>query len=340
MEKVSNFIIGNNAFVLLDDMITLERSKRITSQIYDFAEKGYHVTLKINSEGGEVLAGWNIADALITTNSDTHIIGLAASMAGVVAQFGNKRYINDNGIGHAHPPQGGGSEVKEMVRKSLKTALLSRSNLSEDQVTAFFKEGGGNNFFDADEMKAKGLVDEIIVTNQPVISIENKDKSEVFQFFNKLITNNSMDLEIKNELDSSKKEVGKLTNKLEMLEGVNETLTNSLKEHTDSVKALEDENEVLKNKLAEANKSKAVVLIENAIEKGSVSRDKKDDMIEKATNNYDLVSELLNDIKSADFVVENSFSDKEAKPFNKMSGEEKAELARTSPEMYNKLIMK
>lgn len=340
MENISNIIIGNDAFVLLNSEITQASSKLITAQIYDLKEQGFHVTLKINSTGGEVLAGWNIIDALITTESDTHIIGIAASMAGVIAQFGKRRLANDNAIGMIHPPQGGHNEVIEMVRASLKTALTSRSKLNDIDIQKYLGEGGTENFFDADQMERLGLIDEKIITNQPVISIENKDKSKVFQFFNKLITNNSMDLEIKNELDSSKKEVGKLTNKLEMLEGVNETLTNSLKENADSVKTLEDENEVLKNKLAEANKSKAVVLIENAIEKGSVSRDKKDDMIEKATNNYDLVSELLNDIKSADFVVENSFSDKEAKPFNKMSGEEKAELARTNPEMYNKLIMK
>lgn len=340
MEKVSNVIIGNKAFVFLNDAITLKRSQLITAQMYDLKEKGYHVTLKINSEGGEVLAGWNIMDAIITTEADTHIIGIAASMAGVIAQFGKRRYINDNGIGHAHPPEGGHGEVIEMVRASLKTAMLSRSNLTEDQVTAFFKEGGKNNFFDADEMKSQGLVDEIVVTGQPRISIENQDKSEVFQIFNKLITNNNMDSEIKNELDSSKKEVGKLSNKLELLEGEKETLTNSLKEQAEVASTLKSENEELKNKLAEVEKEKAEVLITNAIEQGKIKEADKEKWNERAVKDFEAISDILNEVNSADFIVENTLSDKKSKPFAEMNEEEKADLARKNPEMYNKLIMK
>ena len=338
--KYSNRLLDGEAFVLLNEEITQHNSMMIAEEIYFLKAQGFHMTLKINSVGGSVLAGWNIIDALITTESDTHIIGLAASMAGVISQFGVKRLANDNAIGMIHPPSGGSGEVIEMVRSSLKKALTSRSNLSKIEIDSYLDATGTENFFDASELLEKGLIDEIVETGIKSEAIDNKNTEELFQIFNKQIKEKAMDIDLKNELKTANDEKAVLASQVEGLTGEKKTLTNSLSESATKVTELETEVGELKNQLGEANKSKATVLITNAIEKGILSEDKKDEMIDKATENYELVNSLLGEIKAPEMVIENFMNNDKTKNFADMNEEEKADFARKNPEAYNKLILK
>jgi ATP-dependent protease ClpP protease subunit len=335
-----NKLLDGEAYLLLNSEITLENSLLITNEMYDLKAQGYHITLKINSGGGLVLPAYNIIDALITTESDTHIIGLAASMAGVVAQFGKRRFANDNAIGMIHPPEGGNTEVREMVREALKKALTSKSKLSDEEITSYLGTEGQDTFFNADTMLEKGLVDKIITTNVLVNTVDNMDKNELFEIFNKLITDETMDVKNEIELKAIQDEKAVLANKLETVEVEKTTLTNSLKEANEQIETLKAEGEVMKAELATSNKEKAEALINSAIEAGKIKEADKAKWEENAVSNYGLVSDMLTNIQTGDFVIENTLSNAVVKNFAEMTPDEKATLARTNPTKYNELILK
>lgn len=329
----TNRLLEGQAFVLLNDEITLHNSAMIADEMYWLKSEGYKITLKINSPGGAVLAGWNIVDALITTKSDTHVIGLAASMAGVVAQFGVKRYANDNAIGMIHPPKGGDNqEFIEIVRAGLKKALTSKSKLTSEEIDQYMSENSGDYFFSAVEMKEKGLIDEIVETGQK-IDVENKDKKELFQIFNSIITDSEMDNDVKNELKAIREEKDQLIDKITELENSKKTLG-------DENETLKNENTALKEQVETANKTKAEELINRALKSGKVKEDEKEGFIKDAINNYELVAKFIDKIQDSSGAIEDLINEtNNQKSFADMSEEEKAELARNKPEMYNKLIM-
>lgn len=329
----TNRLLDGEAFVLLNDEINLSNSTMIAEEMYWLKSQGYKITLKINSPGGSVLAGWNIIDALTTTKSDTHIIGLAASMAGVVAQFGAKRYANDNAIGMIHPPSGGDNkEFLEMVRSGLKKALTNKSKLSEEDIDKFMADDAGDFFFDANQMLDKGLIDEIVTTNQSV-EVGNKSKGELFQIFNSLITDSEMDNEVKNELKAIREEKTELVNKIEGLETQNKSLSSELE-------AMKAEKEDLQKQVDAANKAKAEALVNQAIKSGKAKEEEKEELIADALNNYELVEKMLNKVEVSSVTVEDLLNvESNKKSFADMNEEEKADLARKNPELYNKLIL-
>lgn len=334
--ELYNRIIDGEGFVLLNGEITPQNSAMIAQEIYDMKSMGLAVTLKINSPGGSVLGGYNIIDALVTTNSNTHIIGLAASMAGVISQFGKKRYANDSAIGMIHPPTGS-SEIIEMVRANLKKSLTGRSNLGEEEISAMMADGAKDQFFDANQLLSRGLVDEVIQTQEKVELPTNASKEEIYDIYNNLIVNNSKmaDLDITNELKLLREEKEKVSEKVNDLEAKNSSLTTELE-------AVKTENTKLTEQLEAVNKQKAEVLINNAIESGKLKKDDSEKWVKNATENFDLVNDMINEMKDVhtSFVVEDLLNQGgESKKLSEMTEDEVANFARNNPEAYNKLIL-
>lgn len=333
--SVDNRIIDGEGFVLLNGEITPKNSALIAQEIYDMKAMGLNVTLKINSPGGSVLAGYNIIDALITTNSNTHIIGLAASMAGVISQFGKRRLANDTAIGMIHPPKGSG-EILEMVRAQLKKALTGRSKLGEDQINSMMADGAPDKFFDADQMLSNGLADELIPTHQKVEVPTNASKEDIFNIYNNLITNESTmaDLDITNELKLLREEKEKVSNQVTDLEAKNSAVTEEL----EAVKA---ENKELNEKLEVANKAKAEALINSAIEGGKLKKEDSEKWVKNAVESYDLVNDLLQEMQPASGIVVEDLLNQSGgeKKLSDMTEEEVGNFARNNPEAYNKLIL-
>ena len=146
---ITNFVSGiKTAKMSIDRPIDKDREEGITS--YDFArELEYLVnegvtdlTIDINSIGGSVVEGFGIFAAIKDSpiNITTRVVGIAASMAGIISQAGDKRVIMDYGLFHAHGPQVPEGKVVEatLVNKmleSLKIMISSKANLSEDKIT-------------------------------------------------------------------------------------------------------------------------------------------------------------------------------------------------------------
>jgi len=136
--------------------------------------KEQDISLYINSPGGVISAGLAIYDTMqyLTNDVATYCIGQAASMAAVLLAAGakGKRYCLPHARVMIHQPSGGvqgtaadiNIQAEEILRmKELLNGILARhSGKPEDQVA---KDSDRDKFMSADEAKAYGLVDEVLM---------------------------------------------------------------------------------------------------------------------------------------------------------------------------------
>lgn len=342
----TNRIIDNEAFILLNDEITPSNASMIAEEMYWHKANNLSITLKINSPGGHVIAGFSILDAVLTTEANTHIIGIAASMAGIIYLVGNKRKANTNATLMIHPPSGGGHALLEIIRTQLKNLLTGRSNLSEDEVTSLMAEGGKDNFYDIDQMQKMGIVDEVIDVNRRAV-VKNNNPKELYAIYNKIITEEKkMDLkEIKNTLNlsqsASEERVIEAVAELKQKYSTSEEQVKSLSEEKAELEAKVKEFEQKETEMIE---NRAKELVEGAIADGRIQEDMKDSWLSLAKNSYDTVKKTFDGLKKDEqkmFSVADLLDDKKGvKAFKDMTEEEKAKLARENPEAYNKALEK
>ena len=133
------------------------------------------VTIICNSGGGSVYDGMAIIDTMNYINSDvsTNVVGMAASMAAVIASSGvkGKRFILPHSRFMMHQPSqcGGGRvqasdleiQTKEIIKlkRELYQILSKNSGLSYDEIEEMSDR---DNWLTADEAISKGFMDEII----------------------------------------------------------------------------------------------------------------------------------------------------------------------------------
>ena len=131
------------------------------------------IYLYINSPGGSVTSGLAIYDTMQFINADvqTIVIGMAASMGSVLLAAGEKgkRYALPNSEVMIHQPLGGAqgqaTEIEIAARHILKTRdKLNQilSNATGQPIEVIEKDTDRDNFFDAQEALAYGLIDSIL----------------------------------------------------------------------------------------------------------------------------------------------------------------------------------
>jgi ATP-dependent Clp protease, protease subunit len=134
------------------------------------------IQIYINSPGGSVYAGLGIYDTMqyITSDVSTICTGMAASMAAVLLCAGakGKRTALKHSRVMIHQPLGGTQgqasdmeiTVKEIVKlkKELYDIISSHSGKTYKQVE---KDSDRDYWMKADEAKAYGMVDEVLVNN-------------------------------------------------------------------------------------------------------------------------------------------------------------------------------
>ena len=154
-DYVSNSIVAQLLFLAADDP---ERD----------------IQLYINSPGGSVTAGLAIYDTMqhIKPDVSTMCIGMAASMGAFLLSAGakGKRYALPNSEIMIHQPPGGvqgqASDIKIHADWILKTKEKLNRILSENTGQPLEKverDTDRDNFLSADEAKAYGLIDDVIV---------------------------------------------------------------------------------------------------------------------------------------------------------------------------------
>lgn len=137
-------------------------------------DPGKDINFYINSPGGSVTAGMAIYDTMQFVKCDvcTTCIGLAASMGAFLLAGGakGKRYALPNAEVMIHQPSGGArgqaSDIKIVADQILKTRQRLNEILAANTGQPFEKiavDTERDNYLSAEEAKAYGLIDEVIV---------------------------------------------------------------------------------------------------------------------------------------------------------------------------------
>lgn len=135
-------------------------------------EKDIH--LYINSPGGSVTAGMAIYDTMqfIKCDVSTTCIGMAASMGAFLLAGGakGKRYALPNAEIMIHQPSGGAqgqaTDIKIVADHILKTRTKLNKILAENtgqDLSVIEVDTERDNYMSAEEAKAYGMIDEVII---------------------------------------------------------------------------------------------------------------------------------------------------------------------------------
>ena len=311
---IENFVEGEQeATIRVNESISNDSSIGITGSMFS-SQFDYlvsvgvkHNTVLINSSGGNMFNGLEIFSTIKDSpvKTTTKVVGLAASIAGIISQAGDERIIKDYAIFHAHPPQQkdgktANNNVIQLASNSLKTILSERSSLSDEEIEVTLSK---ESFFSASEAKDAGFFDIIESGSSKGIEItENMNEFQIMNLFNSIEQvkpkkNKKMkDLNVMLGLSNEASE----TSQVEAI--------NSLKELANESESLKTKNEELElkveelnNNLNDSNKEKAVSLIENAIALGKIDiedKESKDSWIGFATKDYAVAEKMINGIKT------------------------------------------
>lgn len=173
--------------IMLSGEVTDASAQLIVAQLLflDSEDPDKDISLYINSPGGSVTAGMAIYDTMQLINADvsTICVGMAASMGAFLLSCGakGKRYALPNSEIMIHQPLGGYqgqvTDIEIHANRMLRVKEVLNKTLSENTgkpLEVIQRDTERDNFMGAEEAKAYGLVDEIIVKKPK----NNKEKSE------------------------------------------------------------------------------------------------------------------------------------------------------------------
>lgn len=173
-------VIVSNDVKWIYDLFEIEATspRMVYEQIKDANDDDLEVI--INSGGGDVFAGSEIYTILKSYAGDvvTKIVGIAASVASVIAMAGKKVLISPTAQMMIHNvsaiSQGDyrdmrhSADVLENYNKSIANAYMLKSGMSQEELLKLMDE---ETWFNAQQAKEKNLVDEIMFddNSQPVL---------------------------------------------------------------------------------------------------------------------------------------------------------------------------
>jgi ATP-dependent Clp protease protease subunit len=136
------------------------------------------IHLYINSPGGSVTAGLSIYDTMqfIKPDVSTMCVGQAASMGAFLLAGGakGKRYSLPNSRCMIHQPSGGAQGQATDIDIQAREILIIRKRLNEllalhtgQDLETIERDTERDNFMDAQQSKAYGLIDEVTSNREP-----------------------------------------------------------------------------------------------------------------------------------------------------------------------------
>ncbi|MGQ0740211.1 MAG: head maturation protease, ClpP-related [Bacteroidota bacterium] len=173
------------------------------------------INVRINSGGGSVFEGFAIYNAMKQSRAtiNTYIDGLAASMASIIALGGAKVYMSKMARLMTHQPSSGSYGNSEELRKNadlldgleqtMCAIYAGKTGKSKEDCKSKFLNGK-DNWFNAEDAKKEGLVDEVydadgVETPKETASIKHVWDGYQHQFaakFNQQTQNDNMKIEI------------------------------------------------------------------------------------------------------------------------------------------------
>ena len=264
------------------------------------------VIIDINSKGGNIKEGFSIFQSIkdYPGKTTTRVIGIAASMAGMISQAGDERVIMDYGLFHTHGPQvpsGAKADKKliEIMKGSLKTILKSKAGITDEESEKLLN---GENLFTAVEALNLGFFDRIESSGEAVKLDATNTIDELYILANNFLNNHKSDkmkevitfLGLENEANEEQvlNSVKELKNEALKIE----ELTNSLKEQTEALEIAKKEAEELQNKIKDLKNLAAYELINEKVKSGLIKSESVETWQKLAVNYLDETKELLNSL--------------------------------------------
>ncbi len=264
-------------------------------EIAYLSENYNEIIIKINSTGGSVIQGLSIVSAILSSQAKTvaFVEGIAASMAGVIAMAADKVKMNDFARIMVHNPYS--PDKKTLSEKETKTLsnltdmlnhILSRRGVDKTLMGDFMNQ---ETWFTAQNAKELKMVDEIITT----------DKFKAAEEFINSIAANQLNSEIFNQFILTKSRKMEIVAKMLGLQPTdNEAeFVAKVNELKNEVSVLKAQNEALKAEKAEAEKAEVIAMVDNAIAKGLIVTEKKNELIELGSTNFNALKTVLNSLK-------------------------------------------
>lgn len=263
------------------------------------------VSVKVNSEGGEVIPAYSVFCAIKNLGIRTVGIveGVAASSAAWITLAVDKLKMNDFALMMWHNTWStqqldeNAQKVLKLFNESISKIIAGRTGWEIKEVQELMAK---ETWFNADNAKERQLVDEVIPTDKRKVNPENKSILEVYNSIQQIIDDkptNIMLTEILNVLNVSEG-------------GAVEKIQNMLKEQTADrakIATLESDNAAKANSIAslenklktfeEAEKArageKAEALAEEAVKAGKIMIEAKNKLKDFALIDYDGAKKMI-----------------------------------------------
>lgn len=319
MENIFTGIDSNNPIGTISGEIGVDVNPTFfAANLRDITARGVTPKIVINSPGGSVFGGMEIIDAMIDANVNTHIAGMAASMGGIISQFGKHRTANDFSMLMLHSVSGGDKELRATLDNNLKAILKSRTKMPQKMLDTIFKEGK-DVWFDASQMLELGLIDEIVSTT---VKVNNFNKSleltNLCAIFNDAVaslgtsetayTNMRLSNYKENKtnvinMDNDFKEVKSILNldssdtERDVLKSIKAKDT-TISEHKVEMEIKNEEIEGLKNQISSMNDENATELVNTAKKDGKISDESVKAYVKFAKSDFEGCKAALEGIKA------------------------------------------
>lgn len=154
------------------------------------------INVRINSGGGSVFEGLAIYNALVnsTCTIETYVDGIAASMASIIMLAGSTVHMSKSARVMTHQPSMGSygtsdehkknSQLLDGIEKTMLAIYQSATGKTEAECKAAFMNGK-DNWFDAEEAKAAGLISDIYDAVSVEVPKKEKDAKALWAIYNR-----------------------------------------------------------------------------------------------------------------------------------------------------------
>lgn len=267
------------------------------------------ITLLINSNGGSISHGLSVVAAIQHTSArvEGKVVGIAASMAAIIAMACDKTSVVDFGRIMIHDPSFSGSQrmnkkalrAIEATASQISQIICAKSGMSDQKARKAMKE---ETWYTAQEALQEGLVDEVVTTKKKEAFLE----ASVDEIYNQA-TQHTPDMSKIIQLAALAAMFDGITNEATpeeataFLEGLKNdlaakdtTIANLKSQLSGALK--KDDADALKNKVKELETFKAEQLVNKAIEMGKIDASKKEDMVNTAKADLEGFENLLSGI--------------------------------------------
>lgn len=274
-------------------------ARYILAELQPLLDAQGDVHIHVHSPGGNVMEGNLLINAIKSAKANVifHVDGLAASMMAIMVLSGNRTVMADNALLMIHPPNAkieGNAKRLEQVAKMMRSvengfikAIANKTKKTEAELRELMVD---DNWFDATEALAAGLIDEIEGATIDVAGIEAyQDLQLVAQLFAEYDTREQGNPPPKEQPNKTNKEMLKAQSLLAL--GLSADA--KAPEVEAAVEKLLKEKSELESNLAEERKAKVIALVAGAIASGKILASEKDAYEKDATENFDLTARFL-----------------------------------------------